>query len=129
LVVDDNASFLELLGEILVSADARLAPHMVRTGTEAFAFLEHAPPFEHAPRPAFVILDFDLPDLDAVAVLRWLRSRQAFRTVPVLVVSQADWQEEQRAAWDAGATGFLVKPFAISALRDAVLRFWWEHVT
>ena len=73
LVVDDDESFLRVASSVLAATltppNATFAVSTVRTGGEAVAFLERLPPFADAPRPAFVILDLRLPDMDAPAVL------------------------------------------------------------
>ena len=124
LVVDDNVGFLRVVRSILESI---FTVHTVENGTDALAFLERRPPFADAPRPAFVVLDFHLPDMIAPAVLARLRDDAALRAIPVLVLSQADWDEDEAAARAAGARAFRVKPSRVDALREAVVQFWREH--
>src|SRR5205823_5632929 len=87
LVVDDNQGFLRAARAVLEEA---FAVHTVENGTDALAFLGRRPPFADAPRPAFVVLDFHLPDMDAPAVLRELGADAELAAIPVLVMSQAD---------------------------------------
>jgi DNA-binding response OmpR family regulator len=124
LLVDDNQGFLRAARAVLQDA---FAVHTVESGSEALAFLERRPPFGGAPRPAFVVLDFHLPDMNAPAVLQRLRIDDDLRTIPVLVLSQADWEEDEAAARAAGARQFRVKPSRVRALRDAIVAFWREH--
>src|SRR5262249_47316200 len=99
LVVDDNPGCLRFARAILEDA---FRVHTVENGAEALAFLERRAPFADAPRPAFVVLDFHLPDMNAPAVLARLSTDATLRALPVLVLSQADWEEDERAARDAG---------------------------
>ena len=124
LVVDDNQGFLRAARAVLGDA---FRVHTVESGRAAVAFLERRPPFAEAPRPAFVILDFHLPDMDAPAVLDALRAHDGLARTPVLVLSQADWEEDARAARAAGARAFRVKPSRVRTLRDVVVDFWEEH--
>ena len=124
LVVDDNPGFLRVTRAILEDA---FSVHTVENGEEALAFLERRPPFADAPRPAFVVLDFHLPDMNAPAVLARLGADATLRTLPVLVLSQADWEEDERAARAAGARRFCVKPSRVQALREAIVAFWRDH--
>ena len=124
LVVDDNEDFLRVARAILGDA---FTVHTVESGAEALAFLERRHPFDDAPRPAFVVLDFHLPDMNAPAVLDRIGADDDLRAIPVLVLSQADWEEDRAAARAAGARQFRVKPSRVQALRDAVLAFWREH--
>ena len=128
LVVDDNLEFLRAARQILRSAVPSFAVHTVQSGTEALAFLQQRPPFTDAPRPAFVVLDFHLLDMDAPAVLERLALLEELRAIPVLVLSQAFWEEDAAAARAAGAREFQEKPSRVRALRDAIVAFYEEHV-
>ncbi len=128
LVVDDDEGFLRVAASVLGDRPPDFAVSTVRSGTDAVAFLERRPPFADAPRPAFVILDLRLPDMDAPEVLSRLAADGALGDLPVLVVSQADWAEDEVALRQAGATEFRTKPSRVSALRDIVLGFWRDHV-
>lgn len=128
LVVDDNAAFLNAARESLALATPQFAIYTVQSGNEAFGFLERRPPFTDAPRPAFVLLDFRLPDMNAPAVLERLRAHPDLRTLPVFVLSGAAWAEDEDAARRAGATLFRQKPSRVRALREVVTMFWKEYV-
>lgn len=128
LVVDDNLDFLRVVQAVLAAATPRFAVHAVTTGRDAVAFLERRPPFADAPRPAFVVLDFYLPDMPAPAVLERVRAREELRAIPVLVLSQASWPEDEAAARTSGAREFRVKPSRTRSLEAAVTTFWKERV-
>ena len=127
LVVDDNQGFLHVVRSLFEPAASPFVLHTVETGGDALAFLERRPPFADAPRPAFVVLDFRLPDMNAPAVLGRLAAQRDLRAIPVLVLSQAGWESEAAAAEAAGATVFRVKPSGARALRDLIVGFWKEH--
>jgi CheY-like chemotaxis protein len=127
LVVDDNVGFLRVVQAILESGEPAFHVHTVQSARDALAFLEQRPPFSTAPRPAFVVLDYHLPDSNAPEVLRLVRSHADLRPLPVLVLSQADWEEDENAARAAGASAFRVKPSRVRALRETVVSFWKEQ--
>ena len=124
LVVDDNQGFLRAARAVLEQA---FVVHTVENGADALAFLGRRPPFADAPRPAFIVLDFHLPDMDAPAVLERLGADAELAAIPVLVMSQADWEEDAAAAHAAGARQFRVKPSRVQALRETIVAFWKEH--
>jgi CheY-like chemotaxis protein len=128
LVVDDNRDFLRVMRAVLGRGQPTFDVHTVETGTDALAFLERQPPYDGAPRPQFVVLDFLLPDMKAPAVLVRLHAQADLRPIPVLVLSQAGWEQDEAAARAAGASEFRLKPSRVGALRDAVVSFWEEHV-
>lgn len=64
-------------------------------------------------QPDLVIVDLGLPDGDGKTVIADLR---VWSTLPVLVLSARDREEEKVAALDAGADDYLVKPFGVPEL-------------
>jgi CheY-like chemotaxis protein len=96
---------------------ARLIPHnypfvtigMADTGIDALGMIDHA-------TPDLLITDYRMPVLDGVALVRRLRAQQA--TFPILLMSVDRALEHEALA--AGAMRFLVKPFPIAALYQAI---------
>jgi two-component system KDP operon response regulator KdpE len=64
-------------------------------------------------RPAVVVLDLGLPDVDGLEVLRRLRE---WSDVPVVVVSARGREEQKVKALEGGADDYLVKPFGFPEL-------------
>lgn len=64
-------------------------------------------------QPDLLILDLGLPDADGKTVLAELR---AWSSMPVLVLSAREREEEKVAALDAGADDYLTKPFGVPEL-------------
>ena len=67
-------------------------------------------------RPVLALVDRRLPDGDGVEVLR---AAIAVGT-PVVMMSGHDWTDTRRVALDAGAAGFLGKPFSAQSLLELV---------
>ena len=74
-------------------------------------------------RPDVVILELRLPDMDGMSVLKRLRE---WSSVPVVVLSVRDREEDKVAALDHGADDYLTKPFANAELL-ARLRLAQRH--
>lgn len=114
LVVDDEASIRRLLAGVLKRADYAVIE--AETGREALRLAS-------ARKPAAVLLDLGLPDLDGLEVLHQLHQADA---TPVLVVSVRDATEEKVAALDLGADDYVTKPFdgdeLLARLRAALRR-------
>lgn len=122
LVVDDDPNFFIAVRRAV--ATIALRPFAVRTATEALRFLARAMPFGDAPRPAFIVLDFNLPDMNAPAVLAALRADPSACAIPVLVLTQIPTPADQRAALAAGARAYDGKPSRAAVLRELLLDFW-----
>ena len=79
-------------------------------------------------RPALVLLDIYLPDMDGLGVLRALRTGDRAAAEPdVLVISAAQDLDTVRGAVRGGALHYLIKPFSFDALREQLERFRELH--
>lgn len=114
-IVEDDEIQSALLGGILESAG-----HRTVTFSTALDFRRR---LSHAPLDA-LILDWMLPDESGVELLRWLRS-SAHATLPVIMLTMRDQEQDVLDAFSAGADDYLVKPASMHVLMarmNAVLR-------
>lgn len=70
--------------------------------------------------PALIVLDVMLPGIDGFEVLS--RLRRGGGALPVVMCSGLGGEAERRTAFQLGASEYLVKPVAPSAIKDAVAR-------
>jgi two-component system KDP operon response regulator KdpE len=104
LVVDDEPQILRALRTNLRGAGYEV--ETAATGEEALAAAALR-------EPEAVILDLVLPDTTGTEVCRELR---AWSSVPVIVLSAVEDEDEKVAALDAGADDYVTKPFGMSEL-------------
>ena len=108
---------------LVVEDDAGIRAGLTRTLTErGYGTIASATGLEGLTRavdeqPDAVLLDLGLPDVDGLDLLRMLR---AVSSVPVLVVTARDEDEEVVRTLDAGADDYIVKPFSASQLEARV---------
>jgi two-component system chemotaxis response regulator CheY len=69
-----------------------------------------------------VITDINMPNMDGVQLTRTLRQRPAFRSTPILILTTEDGDDRKAEGRAAGATGWIVKPFAPEKLLQVVRR-------
>ena len=114
LVVHDEQWSDSNLGALLHSAGYDIYP--APTGEEALRIFPLA-------RPDLILLELGLPDMDGKQVLLRLRE---LTTVPVIVISVRNQEEEKIACLDYGADDYITKPFAtgelLARLRAALRR-------
>ncbi len=72
--------------------------------------------------PDVIFMDLNMPGLNGLEVLRFLRRDPTTATVPVVIVSASDNQETITAALEAGANDYIVKPPTIDAIEQALAR-------
>ena len=102
LVVDDTASNVKVLNEILASAGYHVIS--ASNGVEALAKMNADP-------PDLVLLDVVMAGLSGYEVCRQIRSHPATSLLPVIMVTVLDPRRERVAGIEAGADDFLSRPF------------------
>jgi CheY-like chemotaxis protein len=71
--------------------------------------------------PDIIFMDINMPGVDGLEVLRFLRRDPVTAKVPVVIVSANDTDDIKKMALDAGANGYLVKPPMIEDIEATLL--------
>ncbi len=94
-----------------VSLDLRVANH----GDEAVDYLSGKGKFVDRgafPLPALILMDIKMPRRSGLEVLKWLRSDETCKGIPVIMVSSSPLQADMNRAYDLGVNAYLIKPLA-----------------
>jgi sigma-B regulation protein RsbU (phosphoserine phosphatase) len=101
LVVDDTAANRRLYSGILGKAGFQV--QTACDGLEALAQIQEE-------RPSLVLLDFVMPRMDGVAVLRKMRADPRYARVPVVMLTSSASPDDVDDALEAGANDYITKP-------------------
>ena len=74
-------------------------------------------------RPNLILLDVVMPERNGFQVCRALKNSQAYKNIPIIVVSGKSTASDRFWAEQQGANGYIVKPFAPVDLMREVRRF------
>lgn len=66
----------------------------------------------------FIVSDWNMPNMDGLTMLKSVRADQALKKLPVLMVTAESKKENIVAAAQAGASGYIVKPFTAATLDE-----------
>ncbi len=66
----------------------------------------------------FVVSDWNMPNMDGLTMLQIVRATEALKKIPVLMVTAEAKKENIIAAAQAGASGYIVKPFTAATLNE-----------
>jgi DNA-binding response OmpR family regulator len=113
LLVDDDTEICEFLATLLEIEGIK--PVVATRADEALAELAGGEPF------AAVLVDVAMPGVDGLELCRRMRARGI--SAPILVISARPGMDLPRRATEAGADGFLRKPFENAELVDR-LKAW-----
>ena len=108
LVVEDEASIAEVVSLYLKRAG--FAVQVASAGKQAMSIFERQP-------PDFVILDLMLPEVDGLALTRWMRDRS---DVPIIMLTARREETDRIAGLEMGADDYVVKPFSPQELVSRV---------
>ena len=112
LVVDDSPTIRRMVRTALGSlADVTFAE--AGSGLQAIEILAVQP-------VQAVLLDLNMPDMHGLDVLKFLRTHQRYRELPVLILTTRTDDTSRDAALEAGATAYMTKPFSPGDLAASV---------
>ena len=110
LVVDDFATMRRIVRNLLKDLDFNNVEE-AEDGQDALDKLRQSS-FD------FVISDWNMPNLDGLELLNEIRNDPKFASLPVLMVTAEAKKENIIAAAQAGANGYVVKPFSAATLDE-----------
>ena len=130
LLVEDNPGDVRLTREALEEAESIARLNVVDDGVKALAYLRRQGPYEDSPRPNLVILDLNLPRLSGREVLQEIKSDPALLTIPVVVLSSSQAEQDITAAYRLHANCFVSKPTDLDEFVDVIRcidTFWSSY--
>ena len=116
LVVDDFSTMRRILRNLLKELGYTNVDE-AEDGVAALHKLE-SQPYD------FVITDWNMPNMDGLTLLRKIRSNEKLKHLPVLMVTAEAKKENIIAAAQAGASGYIVKPFTAAVLAEKIDRIF-----
>jgi CheY-like chemotaxis protein len=102
LVVDDDDVQRNLVALVLKDEPYRLV--MAASAREALTALRSA-------RPAVILMDIQMPDMDGIAAMRQIKADPRFAAVPVIMLTGHSGGGNVRDSLQCGAADFIIKPF------------------
>ena len=127
LIVDDNASQLHLVRALVRELGFSHRCYSATSGKLALDFLNRRPPYEHAPRPNLILLDFNMPEMSGCEVLQNIKGDPEFRSIPIIMLSSSRSLQDVNACYQGYANAYLHKPFDLEGTRrilEDIDRFW-----
>jgi CheY-like chemotaxis protein len=110
LLVEDDPGDVLMTREALEHHKVRNALHVVSDGVEAMQFVRREPPFENMPRPGLILLDLNLPRKNGQEVLAELKESEDLRTIPVVVLTTSEAEEDILRSYRLHANAYIAKP-------------------
>ena len=129
LLVEDNPHDVELTLRALKKHNLANNVHVARDGQEALDFLFGDGPFAEIKcnRLKVILLDLKLPKVSGLEVLKKLKSDERCKSVPVVVLTSSQEDQDIQECYKLGVNSYVVKPVEFDAFAKTVadLGLYW----
>ena len=113
LVVDDSADNVAMISLTLQQQGYRVVT--ANNGEDAITVATNT-------LPNLILMDINLPNLDGLGATRRILESEGLREVPVVAITAFGTEGFQRAAYDAGVSGYLTKPIDLDVMHQLIAR-------
>lgn len=103
LVVDDSPTMRQMVAFTLTNAGFKVVE--AEDGKDAVNKVAAGPKMD------IVVTDLNMPKMDGISLIKELRKMAAFKFTPILMLTTESAADKKQAGKEAGATGWIVKPF------------------
>jgi CheY-like chemotaxis protein len=110
LLVEDDPGDVVLTKEAFEDNKVSNKLSIVSDGEEAMRFLRREGDYTDAPRPDLVLLDLNLPRMDGRQVLEEIKADEVLRTIPVVVLTTSEAEEDIIRSYRLHANAYVTKP-------------------
>ena len=115
LIVDDSSVMRKIVERSLRQAGLELlVVHEAGSGTEGLELLKTHP-------VDLILSDINMPAMDGLEFLRQIRAQNLAQGVPVVMITTESSEEHVKEAIQAGAQGYIRKPFTAEQVKERVL--------
>ena len=111
LIADDSSSVRDL-----VSLTLEAAGYNVLSGIDGQDALKHL----NGTEIHLVITDLHMPNMDGISLIKEIRGKEKYLFTPILLLTTESSSSRKQEAKEAGATGWIIKPFAQEKLLEVV---------
>lgn len=131
LLVEDNPGDVRLTKEALKEGKVRNNLYVAPDGVEALRFLRREQGYENSVRPDLILLDLNLPKKDGRQVLEEIKSDAQLRTIPVVILTSSQAEQDICRAYDLHANCYVSKPVDLDqfiTVVKSIENFWFTIV-
>lgn len=123
MLVEDSEPDILLTEEAFSEARVRNRLHVVRDGEEALQFLRREGDYAAAPRPDVILMDINMPRKNGLEVLEEVKADPSLRSIPVLILTTSQAEDDVQRSYSGHASGYVVKPVGFENFLQAIRAF------
>jgi two-component system, chemotaxis family, chemotaxis protein CheY len=115
MIVDDSAAIRKILQRVLTQLEIPLGTvHEAGDGREALELLK-------TNSVGLIFTDINMPNMDGIELLTRLKATEAFKAVPIVMVTTEGSQAKVLQALELGAAGYVRKPFTAEHIKEKLV--------
>lgn len=133
LLIEDSPDDVFFMQRALKLTGAALDVQVAEDGQVAMDYLNGEGSFADRARfpwPSLILLDLRMPRVPGFEVLKWLREKEEFDCVPIVVFSSSREDRDMRKAYALRANSFMVKSGdteQLAAMVKTIVDYWLKH--
>jgi chemotaxis family two-component system response regulator Rcp1 len=132
LLIEDSPADVLLTREAFEESRIFNTIHVAEDGVQAMDFLYKRGDYASAPRPNLILLDLNLPRKNGREVLAEIKADPELKSIPIVVLTTSNADEDILKAYDLNANCYVVKPMGFDNFMQAmqsIRHFWFSIVT
>ena len=123
LLVDDDPGDVDLTLEVMSLSKLKLNINVVEDGVEAVDFLTKKGEYGEAQTPDLILLDLNMPRKNGREVLDFIKTHDKLKTIPVVILTTSDSEEDIERTYKLGASCYIKKPVGLAEFQKVVKAF------
>ncbi len=116
LLVEDDPGDVELTQESLLDSKLKINQTVVNDGVEALDYLRKQNGYAKATRPDLILLDLNMPRKDGREVLAELKIDDNLKTIPVVVLTISEADQDILKSYELGCNCYVTKPVGLGTV-------------
>jgi len=127
LLVEDNKEDAFLVREALGDQSFVSNFYHVENGQEAVEYLSNKDIGTEYIKPNLILMDINMPIMDGHETLSTIKSKEAIKHIPVIMLTTSSRKEDVIKAYNAHCSSYIVKPddiFELDNLAETIKNYW-----
>lgn len=132
VIADDDPDDQLLIQDAFHHSNFKHPFKFVDNGEELLKYLKGQAPYEDRLRPGLVLLDLNMPRMDGRTALMHIRTDASLRSLPVIVMTTSNADEDIQRTYELGVSAYIPKPNSLDGLLElveALDKYWMRMVS
>lgn len=132
LLIEDSPTDQEITRRLMCKKQREVELTIAEDGEEALQMLGFPSEEDTEAEPVLpdlILLDLNMPGIDGFEILKRIRSEDRLATLPVVVLTSSNRENEVMRAYQSGCNSYIRKPFSVEefeAVLESIQHYWFQ---